>query len=125
MLEFRVVLEKENAGIYLREHGCNTDVSKMMVMCAFDGENIVAAGALSMDITAATLEEIAAEDETLMYAMGKAMLNTLDLGGVKKVLIKNEKLSELAKQLRFIKTDNGIWSLELEGYFTCGCSHGK
>lgn len=121
MLEFKVVLEKADAQQYLKSRGINTDISKMMVMCAFDADKIVSVGALSMDISAAVLEEVAADEDAVQYAMGKVMLNALDLGGVKKVFIKNKALSELAKKLCFTGSENGVWQLNLEGYFTGGC----
>lgn len=74
-----------------------------------------------MDITGAVLEEIAADDEILSYAMAKAVLNSLDLGGVRYVSIENERLYALAEKLKFTKTASDTYKLDLEGYFYGGC----
>ena len=121
MLEFKVVLEKGTAQEYLNEHKIDTDISKMMVMNVVEGEKIVGVGALSMDITGAVLEEICADNQQIEYGLGKAMLNALDLGGIKNIYIKNDALKDIAAKLLFKENDKGELFLCLEGYFEGGC----
>lgn len=120
MISYKVVIEKQEAQKYLLVHGIETDISKMMVMCAYEGEKITGVGALSMDMEGALIEEIMCEGENIAYTMGKALLNSLDLGGIKKAEIKNERLFELAKKLRFKLNSEGAYEVMLEGYFTGG-----
>ncbi len=121
MLEFKVVIDKKDAGEYLLRCGIDTDISKMMVMTACDGVDIVGVGAVSMENGKTVIEEIAADDFSIEYGMGKALLNSLDLGGIKNVVIKNERLETLAKKLRFQSDDFKEFHLCLDGYFTGGC----
>ena len=121
MLEFKVVIDKKDAGNYLSGCGIDSDISKMMVMVACDGARIVGVGAVSMQNGETVIEEIAADDFSIEYGMGKALLNSLDLGGIKNVIIKNERLADLAKKLRFQSNNSGEFHLCLDGYFTGGC----
>lgn len=121
MLKFKVVLEKEQAQAYLIKNNSDVDISQMMVITATDGDAITGVGALSLSPAGAVLEEILCDDDTISYGMGKAMLNALDLGGVRNVEIKRETMFELAKRLRFKENDKGIYILDLEGYFLAGC----
>ncbi len=121
MFEFKVVLEKDDAQKYLNENGLDTDISKMMVMSVLDGEKIAGVGAVSMENNMVVIEQIKCDDDTLEYAMGKSLLNSLDLGGIKTVYINNSLLENLAKKLRFNRNEDGNYSLNLEGYFTGRC----
>ncbi len=121
MLEFKVVLDKDGAQRYLNENNIDTDISKMMIMSVCDGEIIAGVGAVSMENNKVVIEQIKCDDETLEYAMGKSLLNSLDLGGIKQVYINNPSIEKLAQKLRFKMDEDGIYSLNLEGYFTGGC----
>ena len=121
MLKFNVVLEKAAAKEYLKLKESPVDISQMMVMTAADGEKTAGVGALSLSRDGAVLEEILCDDDTIAYGMGKALLNALDLGGVRNVEIKREGMFELAKKLGFKENQDGIYVLDLEGYFYGGC----
>ena len=121
MLEFKVVIDKKDAGEYLLRCGIDTDISKMMVMTACDGVDIIGVGAVSMENGETVIEEIAADDSSIEYGMGKSLLNLLDLGGIKSVVIKNKSLENLAKKLRFKSDASEEFHLCLDGYFTGGC----
>lgn len=54
------------------------------------------------------------------FNMGKALLNAIDLMGIKKVVCKIDDMSEVLKALRFQKND-GIYVLDLTDYFVSGC----
>ena len=54
------------------------------------------------------------------YDMGKALLNAIDLMGIKDVFCKNSEMDRLLRALRF-KEEDGVYKLNLEGYFTGGC----
>lgn len=82
---------------------------------------IVGMGAASMCPAYAVLEAVVCDDDTIAYGMGKAMLNSLDMGGIGYVLIKNESIYPLAKRLRFQETTEGTYRVSLDGYFTSGC----
>ncbi len=121
MLKFQVVVEKEAVASYLREKGIGMDIQGLFVMQAMENGKIVGMGAASMCPAYAVLEVVVCDDDTIAYGMGKAMLNSLDLGGVGYVLIKNESIYPLAKRLRFQETTEGTYRVSLDGYFTSGC----
>lgn len=121
MLKFQVVVEKKAVASYLREKGIGMDIQGLFVMQATENGKIVGMGAASMCPAYAVLEAVVCDDDTIAYGMGKAMLNSLDLGGVGYVLIKNESIYPLAKRLRFQETTEGTYCVSLDGYFTSGC----
>ena len=121
MLKFQVVVEKEAVASYLREKGIGMDIQGLFVMQATENGKIVGMGAASMCPAYAVLEAVVCDDDTIAYGMWKAMLNSLDLGGIGYVLIKNESIYPLAKRLRFQETTEGTYRVSLDGYFTSGC----
>lgn len=121
MLEFKVVLDKSGAQSYLEGRNVPTALSGLMVMTATEGGKTVGMGAVSMNPARAVLEELVCDDDTIAYGMGKAVLNTLDLGGIGKVVVQKQRLFPLAKRLRFVENSDGFYEVELEGYFTAGC----
>lgn len=121
MLEFKVVLDKSGAQSYLEGRNVPTALSGLMVMTATEGGKTVGMGAVSMNPARAVLEELVCDDDTIAYGMGKAVLNTLDLGGIGKVIVQKQRLFPLAKRLRFVENSDGFYEVDLEGYFTAGC----
>ncbi len=119
MIEVKTVIDKTQATEFLRTRGITTDLQPLFVMCATEKGKLLGVGAVSMDSAGATVEEVVC-DEDIGWLIGKALLNSLDLGGIKKVKIENSTLFKLAKMLRF-REENGIWLLNLEGYFEAGC----
>lgn len=65
------------------------------------------------------------DDEELAFFIGKAVLNKLDLAGVKQVTCRNGALAELLRRLEFLQEESGRWKLRLEGYFTAPCQRKK
>ena len=63
----------------------------------------------------------AESDKELLIGLGKAVLNILDLRGVKHVQMPLA-LESIAIPLRFERGQEHF-SLDLEGYFACGCQH--
>lgn len=121
LLKYQVVVEKGAVASYLKDKGIERDIQGFFVMQATENGKIVGMGAASMNPAYAVIEELVCDDDAIAYGMGKAMLNSLDLGGIQHVLINNESLYPLAKQLRFTETGEGTYSVSLEGYFTSGC----
>ena len=121
MLEIRVEIEKQLAKDFFESQGSHCDISDKLVMCAYDGGTLVGAGAVSMTSQETSIEEICCP-EGLELALGKALLNTLDLGGIKKVHCRQPRLFALAKRLGFKSSlDDSCMELSLDGYFTGGC----
>ena len=52
--------------------------------------------------------------------MGKAILNSIDLKGIKKVECSNKNLHDVLLALRF-SLSNCLYSLTLDGYFDTKC----
>ena len=57
-------------------------------------------------------------DDTDLFLLGKAMLNYLDLHGVKNVVYPDVSDEKMAKRLGFRQNDAGVYALSLTGYFT-------
>lgn len=121
MLEFKVAVEKDRISEYLNNRGIKLDLKAFFVMYAEENGKIVGMSAVSMNPLYAVIEELVCDDNAVAYGMGKAVLNSLDLGGIARVCIKNERLHTIAEQLRFVKNSTGIYEVLLEGYFTSGC----
>ncbi len=84
-------------------------------------------GLYRMEPEGAVILEVITENEKdweLAFFIGKAVLNKLDLQGVKLVYCQNEELHDLLKKLGFYKNGQGTWRLSLEGYFTTPCQKG-
>lgn len=121
MLEYKVVIDKKTAQQYLDEKNIFADISQMLVMTATEGGKIVGVGAVSLSNDGALIEEISCDDDTIAYGMGKSLLNSLDLGGVKNVSVKNKSIFGLAQRLKFVQNTSETYVLSLEGYFSGGC----
>lgn len=119
MIEVKTVIDKAEATEFLRAHGIVTDLQPLFVMCATEKGKLLGVGAVSMDASGAKIEEIVC-DEDIGWLIGKALLNSLDLGGIRNVVIEKENLFPLAKMLRF-KESGGVYAVDLEGYFEAGC----
>lgn len=121
MIEYKVVIDKKAAQQYLNEKSISADISQMLVMTAAEGGRLAGVGAVSLTGDGAVIEEISCDDDTLAYGMGKALLNSLDLGGVKSVSVKNKSIFGLAGRLGFVQNTSEAYILNLEGYFSGGC----
>ncbi len=120
MIEVKAVVDKTQATQFIRSKGVTTDLQPLFVMCATEKDKLLGVGAVSMNRSETVIEEII-YDEDIGWLIGKALLNALELGGVRHVKIKNPSLKSLASFLRF-KEENGEWIVDLEGYFESGCS---
>lgn len=65
------------------------------------------------------------QDLELAFFIGKAVLNKVDLQGVKWVYCQNKELNGLLQRLEFVQEKHGFWRLCLEGYFTSPCQRKK
>ena len=63
------------------------------------------------------------DDFSVSEGLGKAVLNIMDLRGVKKAFMPLS-MEKLAAPLRFSKKE-GRYEVEITGYFSCGCDHKK
>ncbi len=120
MIEVKTVIDKEEATAFLRARGIETDLQPLFVMCATEKGKLLGVGAVSMDSKGAVIEEVVC-DEDIDWLIGKALLNSLELGGIMNVGIQKESLFKLAKMLRF-KENGAVYTVNLEGYFEAGCS---
>lgn len=59
------------------------------------------------------------DDHLAVYLLAKAPMNFADLCGIKTAVFKDSNTA-LAKELKFTETD-GVYTLNLEGYFTTPC----
>lgn len=119
MIEVKTVIDKTEASEFILARGIKTDLQPLFVMCATENGKLIGVGAVSMDSSGAKIEEVVC-DEDIDWLIGKALLNSLDLGGIKKVKIANSSLFQLAKKLRFEESGAG-YILNLDGYFDAGC----
>ena len=57
----------------------------------------------------------------MKYFICKAVLNSIDLKGIKDVVCKLDSEDRVLKMCKFIKDIDGVYKLNLSGYFDSGC----
>ncbi|MBQ6811035.1 MAG: hypothetical protein IJO94_06505 [Firmicutes bacterium] len=63
-------------------------------------------------------------DMDLLDGLCRAILNIMDINGVKQVYLSN-KYAKLAEFVGFSKAEGSNYILQLEGFFQCGCCRSK
>lgn len=127
MLEIKREENKQEAIAFLESLNVHCDIENDNVMCARENGEILAVGALSLKdykvfLDLAVCKGDANENLPLMLGLMKSLLNFADLRGIKTVFGSNETLIPLYRMLRFQKEEGAeseIYSLSLDGYFTC------
>ena len=121
MLEMRPVYTSYEREEYTKPFGITPEDDKT-VICARYPDKFVGIAYVSFDGTEGTVHLLSLidgyDDETDIFLLGKAMLNFLDLHGVKNVTYPYVTDVPLAKRLGFRENENGTYTLCLEGYFT-------
>jgi len=97
----------------------NKKVLDKLCMLLRDGEKLLAVGEFEASFDSATLVSLKGNEE-FFYALSKAILNIVDLNGIKTVYASESISSELKKKLRFTEEESKS-VLDLNGYFTGGC----
>jgi len=85
-----------------------------------EGEDLLCEAIAQIEKDTAYLEDIVEHKTGFAYDMGKAILNSIDLKGIEKVVCENAKLHKTLERLRF-KKENCAYSLLLKGYFSSNC----
>lgn len=129
MLEMRPVYTAYEREEYTAPFGFTPEEGKT-VICARYPDRFVGLAYVAADGEAGTVCKLGLvdgyKDETDLFLLGKAMLNYLDLHGVKTVAYP-ELASEtafckkIAARLGFHQESDGVYRLNLEGYFTHAC----
>ena len=121
MLEMRPVYTAYEREEYLAPFGLVPEEGKVVV-CARYEDRFVGAAYLLVEGEVGTVLLYSLvpdyDDETDLFLLGKAMLNYMDLHGVKTVIYPSPVNEAMAKRLRFKQNDEGVYTLSLEGYFT-------
>lgn len=124
MLEMRPVYTAYEREEYLKPFGIVPEDGKT-VICARYPDKFVGAAYVSADGEVGTVHLLSLidgySDDTDIFLLGKAMLNYLDLHGVKTVVYPEVADTPLARRLGF-RQNGDVWTLSLEGYFTGGHS---
>lgn len=119
-----ILKEEPNAELsqYLKSLGVADIKADKIIMAAKDGETYLGVGALELKGYKVYLNDLITTDDDLVLKLSilKSLLNLADLRGIKAVFGDNPELSSYYKMARFKETD-GEYSVELNGYFTCGC----
>lgn len=132
MLEIKREENKKEAKAFLESLGIFCDIENDNVMCARENGEILAVGSLSLKhykvfLDLAVCKGDVNENLPLVLGLMKSLLNFADLRGIKTVFGSNEALFPLYRLLRFkqeVGVEPEIYSLSLDGYFTCdSCSH--
>ena len=71
------------------------------------------------------VEPVAGSDFEAMFVMGRGTLNFIDLCGVHSATFVGEADESLLRAIGFQKTEDGVWSIHLEGFFTDHCGNHK
>ena len=121
MLEMRPVYTAYEREEYTAPFGIVPEEGKT-VICARYPDRFVGMAYVSAEGEQGTVHFLSLidgyEDDTDEFLLGKAMLNYLDLHGVKNVTYPVPKKEALAKRLGFRADADGVYTLNLTGYFT-------
>ena len=121
MLEMRPVYTSYEREEYTRPFGITPEDGKV-VICARYPDKFVGMAYVSADGENGTVHLLSLvegyNDDIDIFLLGKAMLNYLDLHGVKNVVYPEVTNEALAKRLGFKKQEDGTWTVCLVGYFT-------
>ena len=121
MLEMRPVYTAYEREEYTAPFGIVPEEGKT-VICARYPDRFVGMAYVSAEDEQGTVHFLSLvdgyEDDTDEFLLGKAMLNYLDLHGVKNVIYPAPKKEALAKRLGFRAGVDGVYTLNLTGYFT-------
>ena len=121
MLEMRPVYTSYEREEYTKPFGIIPEEGKT-VICARYPDKFVGMAYVSTDGEKGTVHFLSLvdgyNDEIDIFLLGKAMLNYLDLHGVKDVEYPEVKNEALVKRLGFRKGEDGIYRVNLVGYFT-------
>lgn len=101
-------------------HRAPTDKDRI-TMIMTEGEEVLCIASAKIQDTAAELAFIDERIPGLAYDMGKSLLNAIDLEGIPTVTADLPDFEDVLKRLRFQKID-GVYTLELAGYFDAGCN---
>lgn len=91
-----------------------------ITMVMHENENILCIASAKITDNVAEIEFIDEIVPDVAFIMSKAILNSIDLAGYKNVITKLSDYDKLLRMLKFTES-NGIYSLNLEGYFTASC----
>ena len=121
MLEMRPVYTSYEREEYTKPFGIIPEEGKT-VICARYPDKFVGMAYVSADGEKGTVHFLSLvdgyNDDIDIFLLGKAMLNYLDLHGVKDVEYPEVKNEALVKRLGFRKGEDGIYRVSLVGYFT-------
>ena len=121
MLEMRPVYTSYEREEYTRPFGITPEDDKT-VICARYPDKFVGIAYVSVKGTEGVVHLLSLVDgygdSTDIFLLGKAMLNFMDLHGVKNVTYPSVTDASLAKRLGFRENESGVYTLSLEGYFT-------
>ncbi len=107
---------------FLNEINIAENLQGKIIMCAKDGEEYLGVGTLELRIDKVYLNLVKTKEDDLVLKLAiiKSLLNLADLRDIKTIYGDNNELQSLYKMAKFTKENDG-YSLNLEGYFTCGC----
>lgn len=121
MLEMRPVYTSYEREEYTKPFGITPEEGKT-VICARYPDRFVGLAYVSADGENGTVHLLSLvdgyEDDTDIFLLGKAMLNYLDLHGVKNVTYPAVTDEKLAARLGFRQNGDGVYAVSLVGYFT-------
>ncbi len=121
MLEMRPVYTSYEREEYTKPFGITPEEGKT-VICARYPDRFVGMAYVSAEGETGTIHFLSLvdgyNDDIDIFLLGKAMLNYLDLHGAKNVVYPDVKNEALAKRLGFRKGEDGVYRVNLEGYFT-------
>lgn len=121
MLEMRPVYTSYEREEYTKPFGIVPEEGKV-VICARYPDKFVGMAYVSAAGENGTIHFLSLvdgyNDDIDIFLLGKAMLNYLDLQGVKNVVYPEVINEPLVKRLGFRKNDENVYTLSLVGYFT-------
>ena len=106
------------------EKGKELTLSENMFIMVARENGFAGIGVYVLNDSYAEVSELLMKDDDniqMKYFICKAVLNSIDLKGVKIVICKIASEERVLKMCKFEKDSDGIYKLNLTGYFDAGC----
>ena len=129
MLEVLPIQDKAQQEVYCLRCDIKYDPD-LMAYAAYDDGELVGVCQFTIKQDYGKIVDLAStigrKDPHTLFVMGRATLNFIDLCGVHRAIFSSENTDEsLIKAIGFKKNDNGIFEMDLNGFFDQPCQHCK
>ena len=129
MLEVLPIQDKAQQEVYCLRCNIKYDPD-LMAYAAYDNGELIGVCQFTIKQDGGKIVDLAStigrNDPHTLFVMGRATLNFIDLCGIHHVTFSSDNADEsLIKSIGFKKNNNGIFEIDLKGFFDQPCKHCK